>query len=148
MTKKTAGGCFDIFISEAVLATAARYVFVLSLTMELSSHTGPTAPTGKDVRISAIRFRPDKHLLDRLADVKFRVEGKVRQPLAAPELADALYEYFETHDDISTREFARISHYAMSTSYRKIREYIALGELEPVPRASGYYRPTPGNFGK
>ena len=119
-----------------------------TLTMELSSHTGPTAPTGKDVRISAIRFRPDKHLLDRLADVKFRVEGKVRQPLAAPELADALYEYFETHDDISTREFARISHYAMSTSYRKIREYIALGELEPVPRASGYYRPTPGNFGK
>ena len=119
-----------------------------SLTMELSSHTGATPPTGKDVRISGIRFRPDKHLLDRLADVKFRVDGKVRQPLAAPELADALYEYFETHDDISTREFARISHYAMSTSYRKIREYVALGELEPVPRASGYYRPTAGNFGK
>ncbi len=119
-----------------------------TLTMELSSHTGPTPPTGKDVRISAIRFRPDKHLLDRLADVKFRVEGKVSQPLAAAELADALYEYFETHDGISTREFARISHYAMSTSYRKIKEYVAYGELEPVPHTNGYYRPTSGNFGK
>lgn len=119
-----------------------------TLTMELSSHAGPTPPTGKDIRISGIRFRPDKHLLDRLADVKFKVEGKVRQPLAAPELADALYEYFETHDAITTREFARISHYAMSTSYRKIAEYVALGELERVPRTDGYYRPTPGNFGR
>ena len=119
-----------------------------SLTMELSNHTGPTPPTGKDVRISGIRFRPDKHLLDSLADVKFQVEGKVKQPLAGPELADALYEYFETHDAITTREFARISHYAMSTSYRKIAEYVALGEMEHVPRTDGYYRPTPGNFGR
>ncbi len=119
-----------------------------SLTMELSSHSGSTPPTGKDVRISGIRFRPDKHLLDRLADVKFKVEGKVRQPLAAPELADALYEHFETHDDISVREFARISHYAISTSYQKLADYVAHGEMEPVPRIKGCYRPTPGNFGK
>ncbi len=119
-----------------------------TLSMELSSHAGPTPPTGKDVCISGIRFRPDKHLLDRLADVKFRVEGKVSQPLAAPELADALYEYFETHDDISVREFARISHYAVSTSYRKLKEYVAYGEMEPAPRIKGYFRPTPGHFGK
>lgn len=119
-----------------------------TLTMELSSHAGTTPPTGKDVRISGIRFRPDKHLLDRLADVKFRVDGKVAQPLAAPELADALYDYFETHDDITIREFARISHYAVSTSYRKLREYVALGEMEPVPRIKGCFRPTPGNFGR
>ena len=119
-----------------------------SLTMELSNHSGDTPPTGKDIRISGISFRPDKHLLDRLADVKFKVEGKVSQPLAAPELADALYEYFETHDAITTREFARISHYAMSTSYRKIAEYVALGEMEHVPRTDGYYRPTPGHFGR
>ena len=119
-----------------------------SLTMELSSHTGSTPPTGKDVKISGIRFRADKHLLDRLADVKFQVEGKVRQPLSAPELADALYEYFETHDDISVREFARISHYAVSTSYRKLKEYVDCGEMESVPRVKGYFRPTQGNFGK
>ncbi len=119
-----------------------------SLSMELSSHSGPKVPTGKDIQISGIRFRPDKHLLDRLADVKFKVEGKVSQPLGAPELADALYEYFETHDAITTREFARISHYAMSTSYRKIAEYVAMGEMEAVPRTDGYYRPTPGNFGR
>ena len=119
-----------------------------SLTMELSSHMGPTPPMGKDVRISGIRFRPDKHLLDRLADVKFKVEGKVRQPLAAPELADALYEYFETHDDISVREFARISHYATSTSYAKLNDYVAHGEMERVPRIKGCYRPTPGHFGR
>ena len=119
-----------------------------SLTMELSSHTGSTAPTGKDVKISGIRFRPDKHLLDRLTEVKFKVEGQVRQPLAAPELADALYEYFETHEDISVREFARISHYAVSTSYQKLADYVAHGEMEPVPRIKGCYRPTPGNFGR
>ena len=118
-----------------------------TLSMELCNHSGPTPPTGKDIQISGIRFRPDKHLLDRLADVKFKVEGKVSQPLGAPELADALYEYFETHADISVREFARISHYAVSTSYRKLKEYADLGELEPVPRANGYFRPTPGNFG-
>lgn len=55
-----------------------------------------------------------------LTEVKFKVEGKVRQPLAAPELADALYEHFETHDDISVRDFASISHYALSTSYQKL----------------------------
>ena len=119
-----------------------------SLTMELSCRKGVTDPTGKDIQISGIRFRPDKHLLDRLADVKFQVEGKVSQPLAADELTDALHKYFETHEAISTREFARISHYAMSTSYRKIKEYVALGEMEPVPLTNGYYRPTKGNFGK
>ena len=119
-----------------------------SLTMELSSHTGSTPPTGKDVKISGIRFRADKHLLDRLADVKFHVEGKVRQPLSAPELADALYEHFETHDDISVREFARIGHYATSTSYQKLNDYVAHGEMERVPRVNGCFRPTKGNFGR
>ena len=119
-----------------------------SLTMELSSHSSLTPPTGKDVRISGIRFRPDKHLLDSLADVKFQVVGKVNQPLAAPELADALYEYFETHDDISVREFARISHYAISTSYQKLADYVAHGEMEPVPRIKGCFRPTSGHFGR
>ena len=119
-----------------------------SLTMELSNHTGPTPPTGKDIKISGISFRPDKHLLDRLADVKFKVVGKVRQPLAAPELADALYEHFETHEDISVRDFARISHYAPSTAYKKLAEYVAYGEMERVPRVKSYFRPTPGNFGR
>ena len=119
-----------------------------TLNMELSSHMGTEAPTGKEVRISGIRFRPDKHLLDRLADVKFKVEGKVRQPLSAPELADALYEYFETHEDISVREFARISHYATSTSYQKLNDYVAHGEMERVPRVNGCFRPTKGNFGR
>ena len=100
------------------------------------------------MRISGIRFRPDKHLLDRLADVKFQVEGKVRQALSAPELADALYEYFETHDDISVREFARISNYAPSTSYAKLNDYVAHGEMERVPRIKGCFRPTPGHFGR
>ena len=119
-----------------------------SLTMELGSHSGDTPPTGRDIRISGIRFRPDKHLLDRLADVKFKVEGKVSQPLSTTELADALHEYFVTHDAITTKEFARISHYAMSTSYRKIAEYVVQGKMERVPRTDGYYRPTPGNFGR
>ena len=34
------------------------------------------------------------------------------------------------------------------TSYRKIAEYVALGEMERVPRTAGYYCPTPGNFGR
>ena len=83
-----------------------------------------------------------------LTEVKFKVEGKVRQPLAAPELADALYEHFETHDDISVRDFASISHYALSTSYQKLADYVTHGELEPVPRIKGCYRPTPGHFGR
>lgn len=37
---------------------------------------------------------------------------------------------------------------AMSTSYRKIAEYVALSEMEHVPRTDGYYRPTPGHFGR
>ncbi len=119
-----------------------------SLTMELSSHTGATPPTGNDVKISGIRFRPDKHLLDRLADVKFMVEGKVRQPLSAPELADALYEHFEKHDDITVSQFARISHYATSTSYQKLNEYVERREMERVPRIKGCFRPTKGNFGR
>lgn len=119
-----------------------------SLTMELSSHAGPTPPTGKDIRISGIRFRPDKHLLDRLADVKFQVDGKVSQPLAAAELADALHEHFKTHNDISIRQFAQLGHYATSTSYKKLGEYVARGEMEPVPRIKGCFRPTKGHFGR
>ena len=119
-----------------------------SLTMELSSHAGSTPPTGKDIRISGIRFRPDKHLLDRLDDVKFAVEGKVESPLTAAELTAALCEHFTTHDDISIREFSRIGRYATSTSYKKLSEYVARGEMEPLPRVKGCFRPTKGNFGR
>ncbi len=35
----------------------------------------------------------------------------------------------------------------MSTSYRKIKEYVTLGEKKPVPLTDGYYRPTKGNHG-
>ena len=118
-----------------------------SLSMELSSHSGDALPTGKDVRISGIRFRPDKHLLDRLADVKFKVEGNVNQPLETSELTDVLREYFSTNDAINVHEFARISHYAESTSFRKLKELVAEGVLELVPRSKGWYRPTSGNFG-
>ena len=61
---------------------------------------------------------------------------------------DALYEYFETHDDICVREFARISNYAPSTSYTKLNDYVAHGEMERVPRIKGCFRPTPGHFGR
>ena len=111
-----------------------------SLTMELSSHSGPTPPTGKDVRISGIRFRPDKNLASRLADVKFRVEGVKRKPLTEAELEEALREYFTTHEDIHVRELARIGHFAVSTAYRKLNAYVEQGKLELVPRSSHYYR--------
>ncbi len=119
-----------------------------SLSMELSSHSGDALPTGKDVRISGIRFRPDKHLLDRLADVKFKVEGNVNQPLETSELTDVLREYFSTNDAINVHEFTRISHYAESTSFRKLKELVAEGVLELVPRSKGWYRPTSGNFAR
>ena len=77
-----------------------------TLNMELSSHKGTTPPTGKEVRISGIRFRPDKNLASRLADVKFRVEGVERKPLTEAELEVALREYFTTHEDIHVRELA------------------------------------------
>lgn len=113
-----------------------------TLYMELSSHMGTVLPTGKEVRISGIRFHPDKNLTSRLADVKFRVEGQKSRPLSSAELDEALYQYFAEHEDIHVREFARIGHYAISTSYRKIKEYVEQGKLELVPRSSCYYRPT------
>ena len=111
-----------------------------TLNMELSSHMGTTAPTGKEVRISGIRFRPDKNLASRLADVKFRVEGVKRKPLTDAELDGALREYFTTHEDIHVRELARIGHYAMSTAYRKLKGYVEQGKLELVPKSNSYYR--------
>lgn len=111
-----------------------------TLNMELSSHMGTTAPTGKEVRISGIRFRPDKNLASRLADVKFRVEGVKRKPLTDTELDGALREYFTTHEDIHVRELARIGNYAMSTAYRKLKGYVEQGKLELVPKSSSYYR--------
>ena len=111
-----------------------------TLNMELSSHMGTKAPTGKEVRISGIRFRPDKNLASRLADVKFRVEEVKRKPLTDAELDEALREYFATHEDIHVRELARIGHYAMSTAYRKFRGYVAQGKLELLPKSSSYYR--------
>lgn len=111
-----------------------------TLNMELSSHMGTTAPTGKEVRISGIRFRPDKNLASRLADVKFRVEGVKRKPLTDAELDGALREYFTTHEDIHVRELARIGNYAMSTAYRKLKGYVEQGKLELVPKSSSYYR--------
>ena len=111
-----------------------------TLNMELSSHMGTEAPTGKEVRISGIRFRPDKNLASRLADVKFRVEGVKRKPLTDAELDGALREYFTTHEDIHVRELARIGNYAMSTAYRKLKGYVEQGKLELVPKSSSYYR--------
>ncbi|MBR5147998.1 MAG: HU family DNA-binding protein [Bacteroidaceae bacterium] len=110
------------------------------LNMELSSHMGTTAPTGKEVRISGIRFRPDKNLASRLADVKFRVEGVKRKTLTDAELDEALRKYFTTHEDIHVRELARIGNYAMSTAYRKLKGYVEQGKLELLPKSSSYYR--------
>lgn len=118
-----------------------------SLNMELSSHKGTTVPTGKEVRISSIRFRPDKNLTSRLADVKFRVEGVKSKPLTEAELDEALREYFTTHEDIHLREFARIGHYAMSTAYRKMKACVEQGKLELVPKSNNYYRPVGSNEG-
>ena len=42
----------------------------------------------------------------------------------------------------------RISHYATSTSYQKLNDYVAHGEMERVPRVNGCFRPTPGHFGR
>ena len=111
-----------------------------TLNMELSSHMGTEAPTGKEVRISGIRFRPDKNLASRLADVKFRVEGVKRKTLTDAELDEALREYFTTHEDIHVRELARIGNYAMSTAYRKLKGYVEQGKLELLPKSSSYYR--------
>ena len=63
-------------------------------------------------------------------------------------ICPGINEYFETHDDISVREFARISNYAPSTSYAKLNDYVAHGEMERVPRVNGCFRPTKGNFGR
>ena len=111
-----------------------------TLNMELSSHMGAEAPTGKEVRISGIRFRPDKNLASRLADVKVRVEGVKRKPLTEAELDEALREYFTTHEDIHVRELARIGHFAVSTADRKLKAYVEQGKLELVPKSSCYYR--------
>ena len=131
-------------MSERIEALSHGYRMELAglgtLNMELSSHMGAEAPTGKEVRISGIRFRPDKNLASRLADVKFRVEGVKRKPLTDAELDEALREYFTTHEDIHVRELARIGHYAVSTAYRKLRGYIAQGKLELLPKSSSYYR--------
>ena len=110
------------------------------LNMELSSHMGEAMPTGKEVRISGIRFRPDKNLASRLADVKFRVVGVKRKPLTDVELDEALREYFTTHEDIHVGELARIGGCAMSTAYRKLKGYVEQGKLELLPRSSSYYR--------
>ncbi len=42
----------------------------------------------------------------------------------------------------------RISHYATSTSSQKLNDYVAHDEMERVPRVSGCFRPTKGNFGR
>lgn len=104
--------------------------------------------SAKDVEVKGVSFRPGDTLLRRFQYVRFELDNVPSVPLGTAELADALEEYFTTHEGINTRAFATLSHYSLSKARTLLREYVAEGYLEPIPFSYYYFRPTPGNFGR
>ena len=46
------------------------------------------------------------------------------------------------------KHFASLSGYGITRVRKLMKEYVAHGEMERVPRVNGCFRPTKGNFGR
>ncbi|MBQ2435627.1 MAG: hypothetical protein II269_05790 [Bacteroidaceae bacterium] len=60
-----------------------------------------------------------------------------------------MHNYFaiEKKEGINMKHFASLSGYGITRVRKLMKEYVAHGEMERVPRVNGCFRSTKGNFG-
>ena len=95
--------------------------------------------TSKDVEAKGVTFQPSKQLDRVLADLTFEGDGIVAHPLSGTRTEEALTEHFTTHQYISARTYATLTHCSESTARRRIAALVADGRLVPSGISKGLY---------
>lgn len=103
-----------------------------------------------DLKTGSVSLKPGPLLQAQLNRVKFTLDNDYVEPTDAPQLDEALYNYFaiEKKEGINMKRFASLSGYGITRARELMKEYVAQGVMEPIPLSRGYYRPTKGNFGR
>lgn len=103
-----------------------------------------------DVELGSVTFKPGVLLQKQMRRVTFKVDNDCLEPTDTASLADALYDYFAdgAHDAINVKQFSRLCGYKETRARKLMHSYVADGLMERIPYSRGYYRPTPGNFGR
>ena len=103
-----------------------------------------------DLMMGSVSFKPGPVLQAQLNRVKFTIDNDYTEPTDASLLDEALYNYFaiEKKEGINMKHFASLSGYGITRARKLMKEYVAHGEMERVPRVNGCFRPTKGNFGR
>jgi predicted histone-like DNA-binding protein len=94
-----------------------------TLRLEVGTKQGKSTArsiTSKDVEAKGVTFQPSKQLDRVLADLTFECDGIVAHPLSGARTEEALTEHFATHQYISARTYATLTHCSESTARRRI----------------------------
>ncbi len=113
-----------------------------TLRLEVGTKQGKSTArsiTSKDVEAKGVTFQPSKQLDRVLADLTFECDGIVAHPLSGTRTEETLTEYFATHQYISARTYATLTHCSESTARRRIAALVADGRLVPSGISKGLY---------
>lgn len=113
-----------------------------TLRLEIGTKQGKSTArsiTSKDVEAKGVTFQPSKQLSRQLKEFTFECDGIAARPLSGTRTEEALTEHFATHQYISARTYAALTHCSESTARRRIAALVADGRLVPSGISKGLY---------
>lgn len=114
-------------------------------TLRLEVGTKPGKSTAKsitssDIVAKGLTFQPSKRLIQVIDALTFECDGIVSHPLSEQRTEEALAEHFASHQYISARTYATLTHCSLSTARRRIAEMVTAGRLIKSGIARGVYQ--------
>lgn len=102
------------------------------------------------IEVKGIVFRPTEEFLEEVKnEVKFRVTDDCRNALSAAGTTEALRSYMEERraegkaEQITLKQLKALCRCSYSTAYRRLRDFLANGQLVRSEEYSGYFVPGP-----
>lgn len=114
-----------------------------TLRLEVGAKPGKstaTSITSSDIIAKGITFQPSKHLTQIIDSLTFECDGIVNYPLSEQRTEEALAQHFASHQYISVRTYATLTHCSLSTARRRIAEMVTAGRLTKSGIARGLYQ--------
>lgn len=114
-------------------------------TLRLEVGTKPGKSTAKsitssDIVAKGLTFQPSKRLTQVIDSLTFECDGIVSHPLSDQRSEEALAQHFASHQYISVRTYATLTHCSLSTARRRIAEMVTKGRLIKSGIARGVYQ--------
>ncbi len=84
-----------------------------------------------DITVRGINFKPSKALMHAIGKPTFRLAPRTTAIVATPasEMGTVLGTYFQSHESITSQEFARLFHLKRSTAFTRLSALMEAGVL-------------------